>query len=228
MIVSTYQPYFAPFPGFFYKAGLSDVFVILDRVQFPQGTTWTTRNRFKNDQGTLWMTVPVWKKGLGRQRIDTIKICYEERWVQKHLTSLKNAYSHAPYLQDHLAFLNRIFATKFDRLIDLNLAVIRYLIDDLKIDTQLVLLSELGIQAKGNRLLIEICKTLNASCFLAQKPAAKYLNCNLFDAAGVELRFIRLPSIAYPQLWSDFIPNLSTLDLLLNCGPRARDILFRD
>ena len=70
MILSTAQPYFAPFPEFFYKAYLSDIFVILDRVQFPRGTTWMTRNRFKNDQGVLWLTVPVLKKGLGLQRID--------------------------------------------------------------------------------------------------------------------------------------------------------------
>lgn len=70
MILSTSQPYFSPFPGFFLKAFLSDIFVILDEVQFPMGTTWLTRNRFKNDQGTLWMTVPVWKKGLGLQKIN--------------------------------------------------------------------------------------------------------------------------------------------------------------
>jgi len=33
-----------------------------------------TRNRFKNDLGTLWMTIPVWKKGLGLQNIDEVRI----------------------------------------------------------------------------------------------------------------------------------------------------------
>ena len=54
MIVSANQPYFAPYPGFFYKARLSDVFVILDEVQFPRKTTWVTRNRFKENQRTLY------------------------------------------------------------------------------------------------------------------------------------------------------------------------------
>jgi hypothetical protein len=91
MILSTNQPYFSPFPGFFYKAYLSDIFVILDQVQFPLGTTWLSRNRYKNDQGTLWMTVPVWKKGLGLQRIDEVKICHEGRWAKKHQESLKGS-----------------------------------------------------------------------------------------------------------------------------------------
>lgn len=36
---SAARPYFAPYTGFFLLAGLCDVFVILDNVQFPQGTT---------------------------------------------------------------------------------------------------------------------------------------------------------------------------------------------
>jgi hypothetical protein len=72
MVISTSRPYFAPFPGFFSRIYHCDVFIILDNVQFPRGTTWITRNRFKNDQGILWMTVPVWKKGLGLQKINDV------------------------------------------------------------------------------------------------------------------------------------------------------------
>ena len=79
MIISASQPYFFPYPGFFYKAYLSDMFIILDSVQFPRGTTWTTRNRFKNSQGTLWLTVPVKKKGLGLQSINEVRICHDDR-----------------------------------------------------------------------------------------------------------------------------------------------------
>jgi len=74
MILSADRPYFAPFPGLFYKAHLCDVLVILDTVQFPRRTTWMNRNRFKNSQGTLWITVPVWKKGLGLQKIQDVRI----------------------------------------------------------------------------------------------------------------------------------------------------------
>ncbi|NVM20347.1 MAG: WbqC family protein [Desulfobacterales bacterium] len=44
--------------------------VLLDDVQFPLRTTWTSRNRLKNDQGALWTTIPVWEKGPGLQRIN--------------------------------------------------------------------------------------------------------------------------------------------------------------
>lgn len=227
MIVAANQPYFAPFAGFFYKAHLSDVFVILDDVQFPRGTTWTTRNRFKSSQGALWMTIPVMKKGLGLQRINDVRIYGEGRWRAKHLESLKTAYAHAPYFKDHFDFVEEMFSRKFDRLIDLNVSIIRYLFNHLGIESELELLSGLGTVSAGSSRLVEICKRLGADRFLAQVPAGKYLEVPLFTAAGISLDFFQSPSPVYPQLWGDFIPNLSAFDLLFNCGPKAHDILFR-
>jgi hypothetical protein len=225
MILSAGQPYFAPFPGFFYKILRSDFFVLLDDVQFPRKTTWITRNRFKNDQGTLWMTIPVFKKGLGLRKINTVRIFHEHRWATKHLASLKNAYGKAPYFRDHLDFVTDLFSSKIERLIDINLAIIRYLLKQLNIHTRVLLLSELDIQIRGNPLLIEICRQTGASCYLAQRPAQKYIQPEGFEKAGIRLEFVRIPELIYPQLWGDFIPNLSTFDLIFNCGPKARDIL---
>lgn len=226
MILSTNQPYFIPYSGFFYKARQSDVFVILDSVQFPRGTTWITRNRLKNDQGPLWLTVPVWKKGLGLQYIHEVRICHAFRWAAKHLASLKFAYAKAPYLTDHLPFVEDTYLARFEKLIDLNMAFIYYLLRQLKIRTEIKFLSDLGIQAAGNQLLVEICRQLGASVYLAQPAAAKYLDSGLFQKEGIQIQFIKPPAWVYPQLWGPFIPNLSALDLLFNCGPKAHDILI--
>jgi len=226
MIVSANQPYYFPYPGFFYKTYFSDVFVILDDVQFPRGTTWTTRNRFKNHQGSLWMTLPVKKKGLGLQKINTVRICHDGQWAKKHLESLRNAYAKAPYVKDHQTFLEELFSTKFEKLIDFNLKIIRYLMKHLQIETEIILLSELEIKAKGDKLLIEMCRRLGASQFLAQSAARKYLDSDRFKEAGIQLTDVKLPSLVYPQLWGSFIPNLSALDLVLNCGSKAHDIMI--
>jgi len=226
MIISASRPYFAPFPGFFSRLHLADVWVILDSVQFPRGTTWISRNRFKNDQGTLWMTIPVWKKGLGLQNIDEMRICREGSWPRKYPASLKQAYAHAPYLQEHLPFIENLFSAASGRLIDFNLAIIRHLVLNLSLDTEIIRLSELKIESGGERLLIEICRYFDASVYLAPGAAGKYLNAAFFEQAGIELRCVDPRPPVYPQLWGDFIPNLSTFDLLFNCGPKARDILL--
>ncbi|RLB27621.1 MAG: hypothetical protein DRH11_18430, partial [Deltaproteobacteria bacterium] len=219
--------YFAPFPGFFSKAVRSDILVLMDTVQFPRGTTWLTRNRFKNDQGTLWMTIPVWKKGLGLQRICDVRICHEGRWMRKHLESLKSAYGKAPFFEEHLDFLTELFETHHERLIDLNLEIIRYLMAHLEIPTKLLMLSELEIEAREPRLSIELSLKLGASVFLAQRSAGKFLDREAFQREGIKLGFFTPRPFVYPQLWGDFIPNLSTFDLLFNCGPKARSLLRR-
>jgi hypothetical protein len=226
MILSTNQPYFAPFPGFFYKVHKADVFVILDKVQFPRGTTWLTRNRFKSHQGALWLTIPVWRKGLGLQRIDEVRICHDFPFAKKHLAGLKSAYANAPYLGEHMEFLERLYSKDYERLLDLNLDIIRYVMEQLEIGTRLFLLSELGVDGKGGQLLIDICMALGTNTFLTQNAAMQYLDRQRFKQAGVTLSFFRPPSPVYPQLWGDFLSNLSTLDLLLNCGPKAREILI--
>jgi WbqC-like protein family len=226
MILAASRPYFAPYPGYFLKALLADVFVILDSVQFPRGTTWITRNRFKSSQGTLWMTIPVRKKGLGLQPIDTVRICRGKRWVRKHIESLKHAYGHAPYFDEHAQSLWANLLGESDRLIDLNLEIIRCLMQEVAIQPRVVRLSDLEIQAAGTQLLIEICKALDASIYLAQRSARSHIDAGLFQAAGIELRLVTPPTPIYPQLWGDFIPDLSTFDLLFNCGPKAREIAF--
>jgi hypothetical protein len=226
MKISINQPYFFPFAGFFCKAYLSDSFVILDDVQFPRGTTWITRNRFKNARGSLWMTVPVKKKGLGFQKINAVRIYHDGRWAKKHLQSLKNAYIRAPYFREHLNFLEDLFSTKFEKLIHLNLKIIRYFMQQLQVDTNVILSSELGLHMKGEQLILEICRQLGASHFLVQKAARKYINSERLSTAGIKLKDFRPSSPVYPQLWGDFIPNLSVLDLILNCGPKARDIMI--
>jgi hypothetical protein len=225
MIVSTYQPFFSPFPAFFYKAHLSDLMVILDDIQFPLRSTWITRNRFKNDQGTLRVTIPIWKKGLGLQQINQVRICYEGNWRRKHLASLKTAYANAPYFGEHLNMVQEIFSGRFERLVELNLTIIQYLKKHLRIDTPIALQSDLGAYGKGNALLIEICRKANASHFLAQHATNKYLDAGLFAKAGIALDFFKAPSPVYPQLWGYFIHDLSAFDLLFNCGPKSHEIL---
>lgn len=227
MIVSANQPYFAPYTGFFQKALRSDMMVILDSVQFPRGSTWIVRNRFKNDQGAFWLTVPVHRHHRGLQQIRSVQVCHEGRWSFKLLKSLQHAYGHAPYFEDHQEVFQGALAQSRDSIVEIDLILIRYLLRQLDIDTRLVLQSHLGIDVSGKRLYPEICRRLGAAVFLAQRPAAKYIQADELRHAGVRLQLFNPVSVVYPQLWGRFIPNLSAFDLVFNCGPKARDIIRR-
>ncbi len=92
-------------------------------------------------------------------------------------------------------------------------------------DTKLLLLSELGVKGRGTGLLIEVCRALGASTFLIQSQAQKYLDPKLFHEHGINLMSFKYTAPIYPQLWGEFIANLSTFDLLFTCGPKAREII---
>jgi hypothetical protein len=226
MIVSAAQPYFCPYPGYFARAAASDIFVILDTVQFPRGPTWITRNRLKNDQGTLWLGIPVKRKGLGLQKISEVRLCPQAGMPEKHLESVIQAYRHAPWLDEHLDFFQGLFSSGHETILRMNMLVIDYVMKWLQADTRIVLLSGLGIEGRGSRLLADICKSLSASQYLAQNSTC-YLDELVFSESGIELARFKPPVLIYPQLWGDFIPNLSIFDLMLNCGDKGREMVKR-
>jgi hypothetical protein len=227
MTVTTHQPIFLPWPGFFYKALCADIMVLLDAVQFPRGRSWMTRNRLKCDQGEFWLRVPVWKTGRGKQRMRDVTICDTSNWRRKHRYSLREQYAHAPYLADYLPPLEAIYSRSHRHLVDLNLELIRFLWDALGLQSRLVLQSDLAVSGTGTELLVAICGALDTDTYVTLPFVEKHLDLAQFQADGIAVCFARFRPPIYPQLWGPFRYNLSTLDLLLNCGPKSLDIIAR-
>lgn len=221
MILSAARPYFCPHPGYFARILSSDVFVVLDEVQFPRGSTWITRNRFKNDQGAFWMSVPVWKKGLGLQRIRDVRICSGGRWPHKHLASMRQAYRDAPYRDDHLGVVEGMLLSGQESILEMDMELMAYVLTELGCSTRIVRMSATGVTAQGTALLVELCRALGADRYLVQESARKWIEAARFEEAGIGLSFMKAPQNVYPQLWGGFIPNLSAFDLLFTCGPKA-------
>jgi hypothetical protein len=225
MTIATHQPIFLPWPGLFFKALKADCMVLLDAVQFPRGRSWMSRNRLKNSQGELWLTVPIHKKGKGLQVIQRVEIFDKINWRRRHLQSIQQNYVHAPYFEQYFSLLESIYRQDHSTLISLNLQLIRFFWDSLVLKPKLVLQSELGVTAKGTDLLISICEHMEASRYVAFPPAEKYIDRKKMEKRGIKVSYITFHPPVYPQLWGNFIYNLSILDLLLNCGPKSSEII---
>jgi hypothetical protein len=227
MIVCAHQPIFLPWPGFFHKAAHADRVVLLDDVQFPRGRSWLNRNRLKNEVGELWLTVPVMKKGLGLQAIREVEVYTGVNWRRKHLGGIRQNYVHAPYFADYYWDIEAIYGQNHSRLAEITTELIGYLMQALSIRTEVLQQSSLGISGKGTDLFINICRQLGADRFLALSSAEKFIDRDAMARHGIEVvRALYRPMI-YPQLWGDFVCNLSVLDLLFNCGPRSREIVMQ-
>lgn len=225
MRIATHQLIFLPWPGLFVKAMQVDCLVLLDEVQFPRGRSWVNRNRLKNEQGELWLTAPVHRKGRGLQEICEVELFHASNWKRKHLRGIRQSYADAPYRDEFLPQLREIYKADHQRLASLNLALIDFLLRALDLTSPVLLQSELAVKGHGTDLIVRICQKLEADSYCAFPIALKYLDEGKLQEAGIDVvpRPYRTP--VYPQLWGPFLGNLSTLDLLLNCGPKSKSLL---
>lgn len=155
------------------------------------------------------------------QSINDVQIENEINWSRKHELSLVHAYARAPYFNDYREFFGEIYQREWSKLLDLNRTILEHLARRIGIEVQFKLSSELGVEGKGTDLLVQVCKRLHADVYLSGSAGRKYLQEDTFRDSGISLRYCSYHPEVYPQLWGDFVPNLSTLDLLFNCGEIA-------
>ena len=123
MKVVVLQPMYLPWLGYFGLIDIADTFVFYDDVQFVR-QTWQNRNRIKwRNGGTLWLTVPVQRAF--RQTIAEVIIDNTLQWRNKHLECIKQAYANAPFFQQYAPILESLFSRHWDRLADLDTALIK-------------------------------------------------------------------------------------------------------
>jgi len=226
MILTTHQPLFLPWPGFFFKAAHADRMVLLDNVQFPLSRGWMNRNRLKCDKGELWLTVPVFRKGRGLQMIREVEIVPDARCHEKHLRAIRQNYANAPYIRQYYSTIEAIYRKQRHTLVSLNLDLIRFFMDTLSLKSELILQSELGVTGVGTDLIIAVCEKCHAAEYITFPAAETHLDTEKFEKAGIKITFMRFVPPVYPQLWGDFKYNLSTLDMLLNCGPVSEAVIL--
>lgn len=216
MKVTIHQPQFLPWLGYLEKIARADLFVVLDQVQFKK-QEWQNRNRIRTADEWQWLTVPVHQR-FG-QRIHEVHVNRQVDWRRRHLRALALHYAKAPYRDLALAGLRRLYETDWERLVDLNLAVIRWLLETFQITTPVRLASELSLRDQPTDRLIDICRAVGAATYLAGPGAEQYLDRPRFERSGLRLELQRFQHPVYIQCYDPFIPGMSALDLLLMEGP---------
>jgi hypothetical protein len=223
MIVSIHQPQYLPWLGYFDKIAGCDIFIFLDNVQFKKNE-WQNRNKIKTDQKWQWLSVPVIHK-FG-QRINEVEINNTVRWGKKHLQALATNYSKTPFFKEHLDFFEKTYKREWKRLLDINLHLIHYLVKALGLSNKKFrMASEYQSREGPTERLVDLCKLVGADIYLSGQDGAKYLDLDEFKKEGIQVVFQSYKHPLYPQLFGDFEPYLSVVDLLFNCGPESLSIL---
>ena len=225
MIISFNQPAFIPWGGFFARLLRSDRMVLLDDTWLGRGFTFVNRNRLKGPEGEIWITVPLKRKGRGRQMIKDLEIYEKKRWQRKFLLTLEHYYGHSLIFESVYEKIRETVTRPGPMFLDLTLGLLGILTTGLGIDRKIILQSSTGVAATGTSLLVSSALKMQAHEVILPYGSEKSVDASLFDRAGIKLHFLRYSPPQYPQFWGEFLPNLSALDLLLCCGKGGLSII---
>ena len=219
MIIAIHQPNYLPYLGFFDKMMKADVFVIYDDAQFNKGD-FQHRNRIRIYHGWKWLAVPVEKKHICIKDVNIrndIEISNME-WYNAHFKEIHDNYNKTSYYVEYKEELRKIYNGIYNRLIDLNMKLIRFLMTSFDIDTKLVFSSGYNFKSKSSQKLVDIVDALNGDVYLSGPAGHNYLNMSLFDRKRIKVEFQNFKHPIYRQVYKGFVPNMSAIDALFNVG----------
>ena len=222
MILSAHQPNFIPWTGYFLKVALSDIHVILDKVEYSKNG-WTNRNKIKLASDS-YITLPVRKKDTGRLICDVNVGENYKPIINKTRKTLRQFYGKSPGFE----FIDSIFFDAIDMdttsLFSINYYIITRLLDHLGIDTPLVLMSNTttGKELKSSDLLINLCLENKCNQYFSGLGSKDYLDESKFAKSSIDVVWLNDMDTVLNKF---NMTNNSVIEPIFNHGDKSKDII---
>jgi len=213
-MISIHQSQFLPWIPYFYKILKSDIFIIMDDVQYQKNGV-QNRNKIKTPTGELWLTVPVEVKSntlineAGIKHSDLIKI----------LKTIKMNYGKSRYFDQIYPGIENIITDKpFVKLNDLNIELLNFILKLLGSKTKIKFSSEFALKSTKDDLVLDLILANNEKEYITGSGGLNYMDLNKFIKSEVTLYEYSFTYAEYNQLWPKvgFVQHLSIIDLLFN------------
>ena len=94
----------------------------------------------------------------------------------------------------------------------------------MQINTEIVLASKLDVDyssIKSTDVNIAMLEAVGAQSYISGSFGKNYLDHKKFIDSNISLSFQDYKQNKYYQLYGDFVPNLSIIDMLFNLGPHT-------
>lgn len=217
------QPYLFPYLGYFQLIYACDYFGIADDVQYIK-KGWINRNNILNRSDVLSFSFSV-KKGTFnapiKDRLYAENIDYEKK---KFIKILTQCYSKAPQFESVLGLINDIFDFPGAGVSEFNLNQLQKICDYLEIKTVFILSKswnnnyvEEENDSSEQKLIKKLknLQALNCENYINPIGGIELYSKKTFAEKGIELNFLKMKNITYEQFSTDFVPNLSIIDVLM-------------
>lgn len=225
-IVGICQPHFLPWQGFFEIIKNCDEFVILDDVQ-------------KSNDDKSWQISSNFRSHMKAPKIKNLKLKLSEKNYnslinqcelsndQSFLEEIKKVYYKTPYFEKYFEKLSYNFNSK-KKLLDLNLYFLNFFLDIINCKTILIKSSDISNDKNLKKLdyILDILKSRDCKTYLSFLGSKAYNEPNVFKKNEIELKYPKYEIKKYSQFFKgekiDYVPGLSTLDLLFNQGNESK------
>ncbi len=220
------QPTFLPWIGWFDLLDQTDIFVILDDVQFSK-QSWQQRNRIKTDKGLELIIVPVKnKKNQTILEVEILNNSFEKKIIKSVLTNYKKSKYFDKYFKEFSYIIKK--SIEEGNLSKLNINLIKWFIEILNIKKKIFYSSEIDVKGKRSEYIAKICQYFNCNLYVSPIGAKTYISQEKYQFAkrNIEVKFQNYAHPLYSQLFKPFIPYASILDLVFNEGQNSYSIMI--
>ena len=208
------QPYLFPYIGYFQLVKSVDTFVFYDDVAYVKGG-WINRNYIKDK--TLF-TIPIKNKS-SNININKTYIDWNSFRLDKFLKTLKFSYESSIYSEEILSLVREVFTNKPETIAALSSESVIATSNYLNLKTKFKYSSSMDYEKEDMvKTLINICNYESGDIYINSIGGKDLYNKEVFSKNKINLQFISTDNINYNQGGNSFTPNLSIIDVLMNCS----------
>ncbi len=250
MKLAIMQPYFFPYIGYFQAINAVDKYILYDNLNYIK-EGWVHRNRILINGKPSYTLAQVQHKS-SHKKIAEIALVEDNRWKLKLLKTLFLSYKSASFFDEIYMLIETILKKEVETLSEFNSNSIQTIANYLEIKTEIssdcspyfalekkleaeILSKENFPEIQSEKMIhkvirvLEICKHEKAKTFVNAIGGQELYYKDEFRNNGIELYFVQTLSHQYKQNSSNqFVPNLSIIDVLMNCGKQQTKQLLNE
>lgn len=217
MKLAIMQPYLFPYIGYYQLINLVDKFVVYDDVNFiKQG--WINRNSILVNGKPYLFTVPLENQSsFSKINKTQIHSKFYPIWKKKFLKTIEQNYNKAPNFKEVFPLIQSTFDIESNSLSALATHSLKIVANYIGITTVFEDSSAIyqNQDLSSQSRVLDICEKEKASVYINPIGGLELYSENDFVQHNIKLHFLKSETINYQQLGSEFVPNLSIIDVLM-------------
>lgn len=187
---------------FAYLSSFDKILIDPDDVYIKQ--TYRNRCRINGANNIENLIIPIKKASNKKLLTRNVEIDYNQKWLYKHIRAIRSAYGKAPFFEYYADELFEIYNKKPNHLLDLNKELLTKCLEILDLDLNIEYLKKESSFETNS--LFDAKNEVNPKKSITKNSI--FTSVNYFQVFG-----------------SNFVNNLSIIDLIFCEGPQARQII---